>query len=85
MTAQIGYPSPVQGSATEANSVPQQRKALEDMATASSYAIWLDTVTNANVANAFLAGAEGIANGSQTPQQVIQAVQAAAAKVKAQS
>ncbi|WP_270887989.1 ABC transporter substrate-binding protein [Pedococcus sp. 5OH_020] len=85
MTKQIGYPSPVQGSATEANSVPQQRKALEDMASASAYAIWLDTVTNADVANAFLAGAEGIANGSQTPQQVIQAVQKAAAKVKKQS
>ena len=46
---------------------------------------WLDTVTNADVANAFLAGAEGIANGSQTPQQVIEAVQSAAAKVKKQS
>lgn len=85
MTAQIGYPSPVQGSATAANSIPQQRKALDDMATASSYAIWLDTVTNADVANAFLSGAEGIANGSQTPQQVIQAVQQAAAKVRKQS
>jgi raffinose/stachyose/melibiose transport system substrate-binding protein len=85
MTGQIGYPSPVQGSATEANSVPQQRKALDDMATASSYAIWLDTVTNADVANAFLAGAEGIANGSQTPDQVVEAVQKAAAKAKKQS
>jgi raffinose/stachyose/melibiose transport system substrate-binding protein len=85
MTAQIGYPSPVQGSATAANSVPQQRRALDDMAKASSYSIWLDTVTNADVANAFLAGAEGIANGSQTPQQVVQAVQKAAEKVKKQS
>jgi len=85
MMGQIGYPSAVQGSATEENSVPQQRAALEDMATASAYAIWLDTVTNADVANAFLAGAEGIANGSQTPQQVMQAVQKAAEKVKKQS
>ena len=62
MMGQIGYPSAVQGSATEENSV-----------------------TNADVANAFLAGAEGIANGSQTPQQVMQAVQKAAEKVKKQS
>jgi raffinose/stachyose/melibiose transport system substrate-binding protein len=85
MTQQIGYPSPVQGSATAANSVPQQRRALDDMAKASTYSIWLDTVTNADVANAFLSGAEGIANGSQTPQQVVQAVQSAAEKVKKQS
>ncbi len=85
MTEQIGYPSPIQGSATEANSVPQQRKALDDMAKASTYSIWLDTVTNADVANAFLAGAEGIANGSQTPDQVVKAVQKAAAKVREQS
>ena len=65
--------------------IPQQRKALDDMAKAGSYSIWLDTVTNADVANAFLSGAEGIANGSQTPQQVAQAVQQAAAKVKKQS
>lgn len=85
MTKQIGYPSPVQGSATATNSVPQQRRALDDMAKADSFSIWLDTVTNADVANAFLSGAEGIANGSQTPQQVIAAVQKAAAQVKKQS
>lgn len=85
MTKQIGYPSPVQGSSTAANSMPQQRQALDDMAKASSYSIWLDTVTNADVANAYLSGAEGIANGSQTPQQVMKAVQQAAAKVKKQS
>lgn len=85
MTQQIGYPSPVQGSATAVNSLPQQRQALDDMSKASSYSIWLDTVTNADVANAFLSGAEGIANGTQNPQRVMQAVQKAAAKAKKQS
>jgi raffinose/stachyose/melibiose transport system substrate-binding protein len=85
MTAQIGYLSPVHGSSTPANSTQQQTEALADMSKASSFAIWLDTVTNAQVADAYLSGAEGIANGSQSPQQVIAAVQKAAAKVKKQA
>lgn len=84
MTAQIGYLSPVKGSSTSQNSTPQQIAALHDMSKSSEFAIWLDTVTNAQVADAYLAGAEGIVNGSQTPQQVISAVQKAAAKAKKQ-
>lgn len=85
MTSQIGYLSPVEGSSTAENSTPQQSQALADMAKASSFAIWLDTVTNAAVANAYLSGAEGIANGTQTPQQVIAGVQKAAAKAAKQA
>jgi raffinose/stachyose/melibiose transport system substrate-binding protein len=85
MTSQIGYLSPVLGSSTPQNSFTQQTEALADMSKASNFAIWLDTVTNALVANAYLAGAEGIANGTQTPQQVMAAVQKAAAKAKAQA
>jgi raffinose/stachyose/melibiose transport system substrate-binding protein len=85
MTSQIGYLSPVQGSSTPDNSTPQQTQALGDMSKASAFAIWLDTVTNAQIATAYLSGAEGIANGTQTPQQVIAAVQKAAAKVKKQA
>ncbi|MDQ1640833.1 MAG: raffinose/stachyose/melibiose transport system substrate-binding protein, partial [Actinomycetota bacterium] len=85
MTSQIGYLSPVLGSSTPQNSFAQQTEALADMSKASNFAIWLDTVTNALVANAYLAGAEGIANGTQTPQQVMAAVQKAAAKAKAQA
>jgi raffinose/stachyose/melibiose transport system substrate-binding protein len=86
MTAQIGYTSPVVGSATTHNSSPQAIAALDDMSKpGSTFAIWLDTVTNADVANAYLSGAEGIANGSQSPQQVMQGVQAAAAKAKKQA
>jgi raffinose/stachyose/melibiose transport system substrate-binding protein len=84
-TAQIGYLSPVLGSSTAQNSFAQQSQALTDMSKASNFAIWLDTVTNALVANAYLAGAEGIANGTQTPQQVIAAVRKAADKAKKQA
>jgi raffinose/stachyose/melibiose transport system substrate-binding protein len=85
MTAQIGYLSPVLGSSTPENSFKEQTEALADLAKASNFAIWLDTVTNALVANAYLSGAEGIANGTQTPQKVMAAVQKAAAKAKSQA
>ncbi len=84
MTADLGWLSPVQGSATQANSFPQLQRALTDINKASQFAIWLDTVTNADVANAYLSGAEGLINGSATPQDVMKGVQAAAAKAKKQ-
>ena len=84
LTADIGWLSPVQGSATNSNSFPQLQEALTDMGKASQFAIWLDTVTNADVANAYLSGVEGLINGSTTPQQVIKGVQDAAEKAKKQ-
>ena len=44
MTKELGWLSPVQGSATPENSFPQLIKTLEDMGQASQFAIWLDTV-----------------------------------------
>lgn len=84
LTADLGWLSPVQGSATAANSFPQLPATLTDINQASQFAIWLDTVTNADVANAYLSGVEGLINGSATPQQVMAGVQAAAAKAKKQ-
>ena len=82
MTKDIGWLSPVQGSATSSNSFPQLGQALTDIGNASQFAIWLDTVTQADVANAYLSGVQGIVDGSQSPEQVMKAVQAAAAKAK---
>ena len=82
LTKDIGWLSPVKGSATSENSFPQLESALEDINAASQFAIWLDTVTHADVANAYLSGVQGIVDGSQSPEQVMTAVQAAAAKAK---
>ena len=84
LTADIGWLSPVKDSATAANSFPQLQAALGDINEASQFAIWLDTVTNADVANAYLSGVEGLINGSTTPQDVIKGVQDAAEKAKKQ-
>lgn len=84
LTADIGWLSPVKGSATAANSFPQLEAALADISKASQFAIWLDTVTNAEVANAYLSGVEGIIDGSKTTKDVIAGVQDAAAKARKQ-
>lgn len=85
LTADIGWLSPVKGSATSANAFPQLESALADISKASQFAIWLDTVTNADVANAYLSGVEGIIDGSKTTKDVITGVQQAAEKVKKQA
>jgi raffinose/stachyose/melibiose transport system substrate-binding protein len=83
MTKQIGWLSPVSGSSTPENSFPQLTETLADMGKASQFAIWLDTVTQADVAGAYLSGVEGMLSGSLTPEQVVESVQAAAGKAKA--
>lgn len=82
MTKSIGWLSSVQGTATAENSFPQLEAALKDISSANSFAIWLDTVTNADVANAYLSGGQGILDGSQSPADVMKSVQDAAAKAK---
>ena len=84
LTADIGWLSPVKGSATASNSFPQLQAALADISKASQFAIWLDTVTNAEVANAYLSGIEGVIDGSKSSKDVIDGVQQAAAKAKKQ-
>ncbi len=78
MVKMLGWGSPVIGSSTEANTFPQLRQANDLINTAKGMNIWLDTVTNATVAQAYLAGTEGLLDGSRTPQQVMQSIQAAA-------
>jgi raffinose/stachyose/melibiose transport system substrate-binding protein len=85
LTADIGWLSPVKGSATDANSFPQLRATLDDISKADSFAIWLDTITNADVASAYLSGVEGLVNQKQSPQDVMKGVQEAAAKAKKQA
>jgi raffinose/stachyose/melibiose transport system substrate-binding protein len=83
ITKENGWLSPVQGSATAANTFPQNIEALDAMTKASGFDVWLDTVTHIEVANAYLAGVQGLLDGSKTPDQIMKDVQAAAAKAKA--
>jgi raffinose/stachyose/melibiose transport system substrate-binding protein len=83
LTKENGWLSPVQGSATADNTFPQNIGALDAMNKTSTFDVWLDTVTHIEVANAYLAGAQGLLDGSKTPDQIMKDVQGAAAKAKA--
>ncbi len=83
LTKMNGWLSPVKGSATADNAFPQLISVLDEINKASGMAIWLDTVTNINVANAYLNGAQALLDGTKTPDQVMADVQAGAAKAKA--
>jgi raffinose/stachyose/melibiose transport system substrate-binding protein len=84
MVEEIGWLSPVSGTATADNSFPQLEAVLQDISEVENFAIWLDTVTNAEVANAYLSGVQGILDGSQEPADVMDQVRDAAAKAKEQ-
>lgn len=83
MTSTLGWLSPVIGSATADNTFPQNVRVVEDISQASSMAIWLDTVTHIDVANAYLNGVQAMLDGTKTPADVVADVQAAAASAKA--
>lgn len=82
LTKDLGWLSPVKGSATAENTFPQNVRVVEDISKASSMAIWLDTVTHIDVANAYLNGVQGMLDGTKTPASVVADVQAAAASAK---
>jgi len=84
LTEVIGWPSPIEGATTPENSSAPMAKALEEIGAATEMAIWLDTETNAEVAQAYLAGVEGLLDGSETPESVMASVQQVAAKVAAE-
>jgi raffinose/stachyose/melibiose transport system substrate-binding protein len=83
MVADLGWLSPIQGSATADNTFPQNVRVIEDIGKASSMAIWLDTVTHIDVANAYLNGVQAMLDGTKTPAQVMDDVRAGAASAKA--
>jgi raffinose/stachyose/melibiose transport system substrate-binding protein len=85
MVTDLGWLSPVQGSATADNTFPQNVTVIEDIAKAKGMAIWLDTVTQIDVANAYLNGVQALLDGTKTTAQVVADIQAAAAKAKAET
>ncbi len=85
MVQELGWLSPVEGSTDVKGTYPQLEETLDDMGQASRFAIWLDTVANADVAAAYLSGVEGLVNGDNTPEQVMDSVREAAAAARERS
>jgi raffinose/stachyose/melibiose transport system substrate-binding protein len=82
MVQDLGWLSPVEGSADVEGTYPQLGETLEEIGQASRFAIWLDTVANADVASAYLSSVEGLVNGTNTPEQVMESVREAAAAAR---
>jgi raffinose/stachyose/melibiose transport system substrate-binding protein len=70
--------SAVIGAVTSANASPQVLRGIEAIGAAKGMVIWLDTDVEARVGSAYLAGAQAVLGGSDSPRQVMEKVRAAA-------
>ena len=82
IVSQAGFLSPVAGSLTPQNSYPQLQDALKLIQHTSAFSVWLDTAADAKVASAYLAGAQGLLDGSKSPDQVMSDVKQASQQAK---
>jgi raffinose/stachyose/melibiose transport system substrate-binding protein len=77
-----GQPSTVVGAVTPETSSKAVYEGIELVNKASNLAIWLDTVTVPEVADAWLAGGEALISGSKSPEQVMDSVRRASDSAK---
>jgi raffinose/stachyose/melibiose transport system substrate-binding protein len=77
-----GQPSTVVGAVTPETSSKAVYEGIELVNKASNLAIWLDTVTVPEVADAWLAGGEALITGGMTPEKVLESVRRASASAK---
>ncbi|WP_433248878.1 ABC transporter substrate-binding protein [Streptosporangium sp. CA-135522] len=77
-----GQPSTVVGAVTPETSSKAVFEGIEAVNHASQLAIWLDTVTVPEVADAWLAGGEAVVSGGTTPEKVLESVRRASASAK---
>ncbi|WP_461172849.1 extracellular solute-binding protein [Arthrobacter sp. Z1-9] len=77
-----GQPSAVKDVVSEQNSSGPVVEGIKQVNEASEAIIWLDSVTVPEVADAWLAGGEALVAGTQSPQQVLDAVRSASNAAK---
>ncbi|MFI6602355.1 ABC transporter substrate-binding protein [Nonomuraea sp. NPDC050536] len=77
-----GQPSTVVGAVTEKTSSKAVFEGIELVNRAPRLAIWLDTVTVPEVADAWLSGGEALITGAMTPEKVLDSVRQASASAK---
>ncbi|AQS46315.1 extracellular solute-binding protein [Bacillus velezensis] len=81
----VGKYSAVQGTATENNSTPIQREAVQDIIRAETMVPWFDMDVDVEIADVYAAGVQQMLGGTMTPREVMNSVQKAARQVKALS
>jgi raffinose/stachyose/melibiose transport system substrate-binding protein len=77
-----GQPSTVIGAVTAETSGKAVFEGIELVNQAPQLAVWLDTVTVPEVADAWLAGGEALISGGSTPEKVLESVRQASASAK---
>ena len=82
MTKQTGELSCVKGALDETNLDAKQLEAVELILNSTQPALWQDNVTDAVIADAFMAGGQLIMTGDKTAEDVMKDVQTAAASIK---
>ena len=82
MTKQTGELSCVKGALDETNLDAKQLEAVELILNSTEPALWQDNVTDAVIADAFMAGGQLLLTGDKTAEDVMKDVQAAAASVR---
>ena len=82
MTKQTGELSCVKGALDETNLDAKQLEAVELILNSTQPALWQDNVTDAVIADAFMAGGQLILTGDKTVEDVMKDVQTAAASIK---
>ncbi|MCR4706365.1 MAG: ABC transporter substrate-binding protein [Clostridiales bacterium] len=82
MTKQTGELSCVKGALDETNLDAKQLEAVELILNSTEPALWQDNVTDAVIADAFMAGGQLLLTGDKTAEDVMKDVQAAAASIQ---
>ena len=82
MTKQTGELSCVKGALDETNLDAKQLEAVQLILNSTQPALWQDNVTDAAIADAFMAGGQLLLTGDKTAEDVMKDVQAAAASIQ---
>lgn len=79
LTTQCGDISSVDGAVDETNALPSQLEAMDIIKSASTLVPWFDNACDASVYMVYGQGAQAIATGDETPENVMEQVKEAAA------
>ena len=72
----------IRSDAVNADTDPIVKMVIDDLATAEGTALWLDTLLENSVSEAYLNSIQEVLNGTKTPEQAVEAVRTAALAAK---
>lgn len=77
-----GQLNAIKGAVTEDNTSPARKEAYDIVLSASEAAPWFDNAVNINIADIFMRGGQSLATGDTTPEEIMEEVQAEAARLR---